>query len=77
LRVDHIVFHRGRFFQGATIPGTEVKDVTWLRADGEEMSEADWADAHARMLCLLLLSGEAGSCIRPSAAKRKPKTPSS
>ena len=59
LRLDHIVFHRGRFFQGATIPGTEVKDVTWLRADGEEMTEGDWADAHARMLCLLL-SGEAG-----------------
>jgi glycogen operon protein len=59
LRLDHIVFRRGRFFQGAVIPGTEVKDVTWLRADGEEMSEQDWADAHAKMLCLLL-SGEAG-----------------
>jgi glycogen operon protein len=59
LRSDHIVFHRGRFFQGGTIPGTDVKDVTWLRADGEEMTEGDWADAEARMLCLLL-SGEAG-----------------
>jgi isoamylase len=36
LRREHIVFHRGRFFHGATIPSTEVKDVTWLRADGEE-----------------------------------------
>ncbi len=59
LRLDHIVFRRGRFFQGATIPGTDVKDVTWLRADGEEMTEADWANAQAKMLCLLL-SGEAG-----------------
>jgi glycogen operon protein len=59
LRLDHIVFHRGRFFQGAIIPGTEVKDVTWLRADGEEMTEGDWANTHAKMLCLLL-SGEAG-----------------
>ena len=59
LRIEHIVFHRGRFFQGAVIPGTDVKDVTWLRADGEEMTERDWADGHAKMLCLLL-SGEAG-----------------
>jgi isoamylase len=59
LRRAHIVFHRSRFFQGSTIPGTEVKDVTWLRADGAEMTEADWAAGHAKMLCLLL-SGEAG-----------------
>ncbi len=59
LRLDHIVFRRGRFFQGAVIPGTEVKDVTWLRADGEEMTGEDWAAGHAKTLCLLL-SGEAG-----------------
>jgi glycogen operon protein len=59
LRADHIVFRRARFFEGATIPGTAVKDVTWLRADGAEMAEGDWADGGARMLCLLL-SGEAG-----------------
>jgi glycogen operon protein len=59
LRREHIVFRRSRFFEGKTISGTEVKDVTWLRADGEEMSEADWSDPEARTLCLLL-SGEAG-----------------
>ena len=59
LRSKHIVFRRARFFQGAVIPGTDVKDVTWLRADGLEMTEGDWANSEARMLCLLL-SGEAG-----------------
>jgi isoamylase len=59
LRSKHIVFHRSRFFSGGTIPGTAVKDVTWLRADGAEMTAADWGEAHAKMLCLLL-SGEAG-----------------
>ncbi len=59
LRRAHIVFHRSRFFQGQVIPGTEVKDVTWLRPDGGEMTEADWQNGEARMLCLLL-SGEAG-----------------
>jgi isoamylase len=59
LRREHIVLHRARFFQGAVIPGADVKDVTWLRADGEEMTAEDWASAGAKMLCLLL-SGEAG-----------------
>ncbi|HSA81087.1 MAG TPA: glycogen debranching protein GlgX, partial [Geminicoccaceae bacterium] len=59
LRSEHIVFRRGRFFQGALIPGTDVKDVTWLRADGEEMTQGDWASPATRTLCLLL-SGEAG-----------------
>jgi glycogen operon protein len=56
---EHIVFHRSRFFHGQIIPGTEVKDVTWLRPDGEEMAEGAWGDAHAKALALLL-SGEAG-----------------
>jgi glycogen operon protein len=33
--------------------------VTWLRPDGAEMAEADWKNAEARTLGLLL-SGEAG-----------------
>jgi isoamylase len=59
LRHEHIVFHRSRFFHGQTIPGTEVKDVTWLRPDGEEMTEGDWGNGLAKALALLL-SGEAG-----------------
>ncbi|HEX5769166.1 MAG TPA: glycogen debranching protein GlgX [Burkholderiales bacterium] len=59
LRASHIVFHRSRHFEGTHIPGTEVKDVTWLRPDGAEMAEADWKNAEARTLGLLL-SGEAG-----------------
>ncbi|HJQ61275.1 MAG TPA: glycogen debranching protein GlgX [Burkholderiales bacterium] len=59
LRRDHLVFHRSRFFYGKTIPGTEVKDVTWLRPDGAEMVDADWQDPLAKALTVLL-SGEAG-----------------
>jgi isoamylase len=59
LRHEHIVFHRSRFFHGQVIPGTEVKDVTWLRPDGEEMVEGNWGDGNAKGLALLL-SGEAG-----------------
>ncbi|NIR32652.1 MAG: glycogen debranching protein GlgX [Gammaproteobacteria bacterium] len=59
LRRQHIVLHRSRFFHGEIIPGTEVKDVTWLRADGEELREEDWTDAAQRSLARLV-SGEAG-----------------
>ena len=59
LRREHIVFHRARFFGGGTIPGTAVKDVTWLRTDGAEMAADDWGDPQGRQLCLLLC-GEAG-----------------
>ena len=59
VRREHIVFHRHRYFQRAVIPGTQVKDVTWLRPDGGEMSEENWGDGNAKALGLLL-SGEAG-----------------
>ncbi|WP_299444223.1 glycogen debranching protein GlgX [uncultured Rhodospira sp.] len=59
LRRQHIVFHRSRFFQGGLIPGTKVKDVTWLRPDGREMTDEDWHDPAAKTLGMLL-SGEAG-----------------
>jgi glycogen operon protein len=59
LRRAHIVFHRHRFFHGEIIPGTEVKDVVWLRPDGAEMSETDWGNAQAKALAVRL-SGEPG-----------------
>jgi glycogen operon protein len=59
LRRDHIVLHRSHFFQGGVIPGTEVKDVVWLRPDGGEMTEPDWQSGFASALSLRL-SGEAG-----------------
>ncbi len=59
LRRDHIVFHRHRFFQGKQIPGTNTNDITWIKPDGNEMSETDWHRVGARSIALLL-SGEAG-----------------
>jgi glycogen operon protein len=59
LRHEHIVFRRSRFFSGSIIPGTDVKDVTWLRPDGQEMGVADWQNPIAKAI-VLLLSGEAG-----------------
>ena len=59
LRRNHIVFRRYRFFHGHLIPGTDVKDITWLRADGRELTSADWNAGDVRFLAFLI-SGEAG-----------------
>ena len=59
LRGEHVVFHRDRFFHGRVIPGTDVKDIHWLRPDGGEKTEEDW-DGTAPQCLSLLLSGEAG-----------------
>jgi glycogen operon protein len=58
LRENHIVFHRDRFFQGSIIPGTNVKDVIWLRPDGSEMNQEDWTPEASALA--IRLSGEAG-----------------
>ncbi len=58
LRRDHIVFHRHRFFHGKTIPGTSIKDIMWLKPDGEQMEADDWHDSGHSIACLS--SGEAG-----------------
>jgi glycogen operon protein len=59
LRRRHVVFHRNRFFGSAVIPGTEIKDVVWLRPDGQEMTRPDWEDPKSKALGIRL-SGEAG-----------------
>jgi glycogen operon protein len=46
--------HRRKFFQGRRIRGSEVKDLTWFRPDGKEMSDEDWNDPFARSLGLRL-----------------------
>ena len=56
-RRSHIAVHRRRFFRGhQTTAG--IKDITWLRTDGSERSEEDWADPEERSLGFVL-SGEA------------------
>lgn len=59
IRRSHIVFHRNRFFRGRVIPGTDMKDVMWLRPDGEEMKDSDWQDADMKALGVRIC-GEAG-----------------
>jgi isoamylase len=50
----HPVLRRRHFFQGRQIRGSEVKDLTWFRPDGEEMSGADWDNGTIRCFGLSL-----------------------
>jgi isoamylase len=54
LRLDHPVFQRRRFFQGRRIHGSAVKDLSWLRPDGSEMTDEEWGNWHSRCLGLQL-----------------------
>ena len=50
LRHHHPVLRRRKFFQGRRIRGGEVKDLTWFRPDGQEMTDEDWNNGSARCL---------------------------
>jgi glycogen operon protein len=53
LRRHHPVFRRKQFFYGRAIY-SEVKDLTWVRPDGREMTEEDWTNGLTRCLGLRL-----------------------
>jgi glycogen operon protein len=48
VRHQHPVFRRRKFFHGREIRGSEVKDITWLRPDGNELTEEDWNNPETR-----------------------------
>ncbi len=58
IRRAHPVFRRRDFFQGRPLHGSGVKDIVWLKPDGTEMSDREWAHDFARSLGVYL-SGEA------------------
>ncbi|HEY3082145.1 MAG TPA: glycogen debranching protein GlgX [Chloroflexota bacterium] len=67
LRHHHPNLQRRRFFQGRRIRGSDVKDITWLRPDGQEMSEEDWEAGWLRCLGVRLgeVLGEVDECGDP------------
>ena len=54
LRREHPAFRRRDFFQGRPLHGGGVKDILWLRPDGDEMSDHEWEREHARCLAVYL-----------------------
>jgi isoamylase len=51
---QHPIFRRRKFFQGRKIRSSGVKDLTWFRPDGQEMSDEDWQEEYCRCLGLRL-----------------------
>jgi isoamylase len=60
----HAGLRRRKFFQGRRIRGSEVKDLTWFRPDGKEMTEEDWANPEIRCFGLRL-AGDALDEVDP------------
>jgi glycogen operon protein len=44
------VFQRRKFFQGRSIRGSDIKDISWIATDGKEMSDEDWSAGFVRTL---------------------------
>ncbi|MBY0279760.1 glycogen debranching protein GlgX [Candidatus Binatia bacterium] len=57
LRREHPVFRRRHFFQGRSIRGAEVKDLTFLEPNGHEMTDQAWDADFVRSLMVLLGGG--------------------
>jgi glycogen operon protein len=54
LRQAHPVLRRRHFFRGAVVPGSKQKDVTWIRPDGKELTDADWSTPGAHCFGMLI-----------------------
>jgi glycogen operon protein len=52
------VLRRRTFFTGRPMSDGGVKDLTWIRPDGGEMTDADWADS-SRQILGMLIDGQA------------------
>jgi isoamylase len=56
------LFRRRRFFAGGTISAHGVKDVSWVRPDGAEMTLEDWGNPKNHILGMLI-PGEASDDV--------------
>ena len=68
LRREHPVFRRPHFFEGRRMPGSLLKDITWVTPEGREMTHSDWTLPYARSLGFIV-SGQ--SCMVDSRTGRE------
>jgi isoamylase len=60
LQQRHPVFRRKKYFQGRHLRGSGVRDLTWLRADGQEMTDHEWNAGWVRTLGVRLAGDALG-----------------
>ncbi len=73
LRQDQLALRRRLFFKGRPEQPGSIKDVTWLRPDGQEFQSHDWSDPELRTIGMRL----AGDAIQEIDEEGNPLTPSS
>ncbi|HZA50585.1 MAG TPA: glycogen debranching protein GlgX [Myxococcaceae bacterium] len=54
LKLEEPVLQRRKFFQGAHIWDSELKDIAWFRVDGKEMAKEDWEKPGVHFIGMLL-----------------------
>jgi len=54
LRLRHPNLHRRKFYQDRSIRRSDVKDIVWLRPDGQEMTDEEWNAGWVRCLGVML-----------------------
>jgi glycogen operon protein len=62
IRHANPVLRRRTFFRGQVVNSSGAKDLSWIRPDGQEMTQADWNDPKSHALGMLIL-GEAADEI--------------
>jgi glycogen operon protein len=62
IRAANPVLRRRTFFHGGPVGENGPKDLTWLRPDGQEMSDDDWNDPENRVVGMLI-DGEATDAV--------------
>jgi glycogen operon protein len=51
---QHPIFRQPKFFQGRDLRGSGIKDITWINAEGREMSDEEWKAEFAKVLGVML-----------------------
>ena len=59
LRREHSILRRRDYFSGRPIRGAGIKDISWLKPDGAEMTDDDWDDEGVRALAVWLAGAAA------------------
>jgi isoamylase len=53
-RKAHPILRQPQFFRGRDLRGTGIKDITWINADGTEMTDQVWAEDYVKVLGVML-----------------------
>jgi glycogen operon protein len=53
-RLKHPIFHQPHFFHGHDLRGIGMKDLTFINADGNEMTDEAWNTEYAKVIGLML-----------------------